>query len=605
MLLGFNHTWAKFSKRFAPRDSRGLPTAERRFALLLCFALVGLTGCFGPRFMSNDIRSYNQETLNSETEMLLDNIGRLSEHQPPHFMMLATVSQTRTFSATAGFQWTQVLAALNPVTLITRTLSPETTITTTSSSIGRGSTWQAGPFSTSTNENPTITFIPIQGQEFFNRFESPMADRFMYFFQEQIRESANRDDLKYLIKLSAESLYLRHGETSGYCKHGLYLNKAIPLKKLPPTVSGRPNIYGLQEFSSCLNEIVPSKIDLRSPMYVEKIDGHHPVPTKAAADPGAADAITALEKGYEWTKKDKDFVLTTPIRFPAILDYNARFDAPPALQPNLEPALVLYHGPKGRYETQPGPLDLTYGTPKGYSWKQYRNRRGKLSYALVPDGYGVENGGLVKYDKCGQAECASGTCEGGTCVSGRCEPSTCPQCETGQCPDDKARLLYADDIIDEVWPAQSDYVYVELRRNKVFNKAAKKACFEEPPADDESGLICGYFKIGNLLQIMQRLADMAKACEEAKSANNPACKASYVGIGSIVDKPLWADRWVQIGSGLFIYEPAHNPDSQDYYERERATRDREAFANLYKLYLMSLVNTSQLVTSAPPVTISK
>jgi len=325
---------------------------------------------------------------------------------------------------------------------------------------------------------------------------------------------------------------------------------------------------------------------------------------------------------------------------PAFLDYDPNFEEPPASQPDLEskPALVWYHGPKGPYETQPGPLDLVYGTPKDYSWKEYK-RQGKLSYALVPNGYGVdEKRELVKFDKCGQPECASAssTCEGGTCKSGRCVPNSCPECEKGQCPDDKSRLLYADDIILGEWPAYSDYFYVELRRNDeinnerhvpnvfVFNKTAKDACFPSAQDDDSpatktdvtgtGNLVCGYIKIGNLLQIMQRIADTAKACEQAKikakSSNDPElarvpCDASYFGISSIVDKPLWADRWTSIGSGLFIYEPAHNPYSHDYFESQRGERDRDAFADLYKLYQMSLVNTSQLIPSVPPVTISK
>jgi len=178
--------------------------------------------------MQNDIRSYNQAIINSETAMLLDNIGRLSEHQPPHFMMLASVSQTRTFSAASGFQWTQGFAALNPVTAITRTLRG-TTIVTTSPSIGEEGAWQV-PFATSVNENPTIAFIPIQGQEFFNRFETPMADRIKFLLQEHSfgeRIKELNDGAINLIELSAESLSLSHGDGTGddlNCQEGFYQN---------------------------------------------------------------------------------------------------------------------------------------------------------------------------------------------------------------------------------------------------------------------------------------------------------------------------------------------------------------------------------------------
>src|ERR1700722_11261148 len=88
---------------------------KRTFTLFLCLDMMIIAGCFGPITMSHDIDSYNHATINSETEMLVYNIGQLSEHQPTHFMMLASVSQSRTFSGTSSFQWTQALAAINPV----------------------------------------------------------------------------------------------------------------------------------------------------------------------------------------------------------------------------------------------------------------------------------------------------------------------------------------------------------------------------------------------------------------------------------------------------------------------------------------------------------
>jgi hypothetical protein len=526
--------------------------------------------------MQHDIGWYNQATLNAETQMLLYNLGQLSEQQPPHFMMLATVSQTRTFSSTAGLQWTQALAALNPVTVFTRTLSPGTTITTTSSNIGNGGTWQAGPFSLSSNENPTITFVPIQGQEFFNRFESPMRDKFTDIFQKQ--------DPELSLYLFVDYLEVLHGET-GACPKGYHLNNYVSERRLKE-LGG--HYHGYADFKACLDEI----LDSTSTLYLDKIDGHHPVPTTTPSEVGAAEVVNALDKGYEWRENGKNFALTTPIRIPVFLDYYPDYRPPEPIVPQskLEPALVLYHGPKG----QPRPSDLLYGTPKGYSWKQYTNTRGTLSYALVPEGEGYRNEGgrLVKPEKLK------------------------PPCKDQRCEEDKTRLLYADEIVDYAYPFPSDFIYVELRRNSikdshhikdvfVFNTTAKDACFpsaKEPEltggaTDQTPNLVCGFFKVGTLLQIMQRLANMADACYKTREI--AVCEGSNFGIGPA--HPRWADRWMSIGSGKFIYQPAHNPNS----DPDRAERDRKVFSLLYQLYQVSLVNTSQLVTSAPPVTISK
>ena len=143
--------------------------------------------------------------------MLVYNIGRLSEGQPPHFMMLASVSQSRTFSGTSGFQWSEALAATNPITLMSHAISPTTTVTTTSSSLGEGSGWQAGPFSTASSESPTITYIPVHGQDFFNRFESPLRDRFLYFLE----YSQPKTDLLSFFDLFADSLVVLNGDVSG------------------------------------------------------------------------------------------------------------------------------------------------------------------------------------------------------------------------------------------------------------------------------------------------------------------------------------------------------------------------------------------------------
>jgi hypothetical protein len=366
--------------------------------------------------------------------------------------------------------------------------------------------------------------------------------------------------------------------------------------------------YDYSDLSACVKEIVE-----QPNLYSVLIDGHHPVPTKGSADPSATDVTTALAANYEWTQKGKDYKLTTPIRIPAWLDYNPDFDE--HAQPedlSLDPVLIHQDSP-------PKAVDLVYRTPKGYTWKQYTDEEDRLSYALVPEGYTIRDGELKKLDKCGAVECELGTCEGGKCSQeGKCVGDKCKakECESGTCEGDQTKLLYSDEIVDGVWPVPQDYFYIELRKNydpehlpkdddpehrgipPVYNTTAEKVCFGRPDADEKNNdVVCGYLKIGNLLQIMQRLATLV--CTPAK--NNGRCDDENIfAVGPRSSVPAWAERKTQIGTNQYIWEPAHDPKTD-----LSGVKDQQMFSYLYKLYQMSLVDTSKLVTGAPPITISK
>jgi hypothetical protein len=577
--------------------------------------------------MKYDIEAYNRASVASETAMLLYNIGELSKHQPPHFMMLASVSQSRSFSGNAGFQWSQVFNTLSPITtIISKTIGVTTTTTTVSNShVVEGGNWQAGPFTAASTENPTITFVPIQGQEFANRFESPLRDKLTLLLEDG-RWYNTPADATALMVLTAQSLYLKHGadDDSDSCRHpdrkedpkdstAWYVNRrreswpspeALHFGRGPEALHYRyiPD-YFHDDFAACIFEIV----NVRRLHFVS-IDGHHPVPTKASADPLAADVVSALGANYEWTSKGKDFELTTPIRIPAWLDYAPDFHAQKAPRPDLAPLMLHKRDLK--------PIDLVYGTPKDYTWT--KDPQG--GFALVPNGYGLNKvGQLAELGTCEVGACKPGTtcesgkCETGECEAGQCEPGECElnrcepaECYSGKCNSDKTRLLYSDKIIDYVSPVWPDYFYVELRRNDpdphhhntvIYNNDAEQACFGSREKKPRSNLVCGFLKIGNLLQIMQRLADMA--CKGSDLASGHCERGAIFAIGRNVS--AWADRSMQIGPSEYIWEPAHNPQTN----RPLAELDRTMFSDLYELYQMSLVDTSRLVTGAPPITISK
>lgn len=186
---------------------------------------------------------------------------------------------------------------------------------------------------------------------------------------------------------------------------------------------------------------------------------------------------------------------------------------------------------------------------------------------------------------------------------------------------------YANDIAKALWPVPQDYFYVEIRPKKqnLTEDFVKAACVntddagtdnKASPADPGTDpVICGYFKIGHLLQILQQLGKMA--CTSGNPSDDPnkeddPCWQSIVGVGS---KPSsWAVKSTEFKyptkNGLknaYIWLPAHNPGAQftDKDGNNLGQRDIRVFLLLYKLYQMSLVDTSKLLAGTPPVTISK
>jgi len=170
------------------------PKAPERVSVGSALKITGLLiaaviqGCFGPPAMHYDIAAYNRDAETAEAEMLLYNIGQLSDERPPHFMMLQEVDQTRTFSAGGSFQWTHLTDSL--FHLFGTTVA--TSVTTNGSD-----TYQAGPFTTSVAESPTVKFLPVQGADFFQRVESSQTDKFAFFLEEQ-RWYATYDEREWL-----------------------------------------------------------------------------------------------------------------------------------------------------------------------------------------------------------------------------------------------------------------------------------------------------------------------------------------------------------------------------------------------------------------------
>ncbi|MGO9315043.1 MAG: hypothetical protein ACLQDI_20210 [Syntrophobacteraceae bacterium] len=128
------------------RNKRG-PFLWIIIALCLTF-----TGCasFGPLVLNNAVIKYDNNVLQSEEELLLLNIVRMHDDQPPHFTVASAVQATFTLSGTG-------------------TVAP---IGTTTSAYGVS-------IGTTISDSPTITIVPMQGKDYSERLLRPIDSHFV------------------------------------------------------------------------------------------------------------------------------------------------------------------------------------------------------------------------------------------------------------------------------------------------------------------------------------------------------------------------------------------------------------------------------------------
>jgi hypothetical protein len=116
----------------------------------LSAAALALNGCFGGVSLNEAVLSYDHTVSRLERELLLINIARLGTGLPVHFTVTSSIAATFDYRTNAG-----VVGTFPDVGL----------------SLG-----------TSAAENPTLTVVPIRGQQFTERILTPLEDAKFEFF---------------------------------------------------------------------------------------------------------------------------------------------------------------------------------------------------------------------------------------------------------------------------------------------------------------------------------------------------------------------------------------------------------------------------------------
>jgi len=141
--------------------------------LLLFGLLFLLSGCLSPISLKNAVSTYDEATTSAISRQLLTNIARAHHHQPIHFTAVSNVAATFDFRFSAGA--TPALGGLSGNTLMPI-------------------------FGGSVAENPTISIVPIEGEEFTRRLLTPFQQsKFMLLLRQ-------RFDIDLLLRLMAQEV---------------------------------------------------------------------------------------------------------------------------------------------------------------------------------------------------------------------------------------------------------------------------------------------------------------------------------------------------------------------------------------------------------------
>jgi len=153
---------------------RSISSARLTLAGILCSLAV--TGCLSPITLNRAVTAYDQAVTDAISKQLLINIARAHQHQPIHFTGVSNIAATFDFRVSAG-------------------ATPALT--------GEASRALMPIFGSSVAENPTISIVPIEGEEFTKRLLTPFQETKFILLLRQ------RYDIDLLLRLMTQELRIR------------------------------------------------------------------------------------------------------------------------------------------------------------------------------------------------------------------------------------------------------------------------------------------------------------------------------------------------------------------------------------------------------------
>ncbi len=223
---------------------------------LTILVLCGLQGCFSPMALDRAVIEYDKATTDILSKQLLLNIARSHQHQPLHFTGVANIAATFNFQFNAG---------------------------ATPAFTGETGSLLTPVFGGTISENPTISIVPIEGEEFTRRLLTPFQENKLTML---LRQGV---DVDLMLRLLAGELRIYGGEQGG-----VYPNKPADAE-------------GYRLFRQAVLHL--SSIQDRRKLFVEPLmfDRHWILPAESLT----AEQMTALQKEFkvEYQAERKQVVL--------------------------------------------------------------------------------------------------------------------------------------------------------------------------------------------------------------------------------------------------------------------------------------------------------
>lgn len=203
-----------------------------------------LAGCVSPPALDRAVIEYDKATNDVLAKQLLLNIARAHQHQPLHFTGVSNIAATFNFQLNAG----ATPALTGPTGSL---LTPV--------------------FGGSLSENPTISIVPIEGEEFTRRLLTPFQEsKLMMLLRQGV-------DVDLLLRLLAGELRLSGGDQAG-------IHRNLPA-----------DAEGYRVFRQAVLHL--SSIQDRHRLFVEPLLFERRWTLPADALP--AEQLAALEKNYQ------------------------------------------------------------------------------------------------------------------------------------------------------------------------------------------------------------------------------------------------------------------------------------------------------------------
>ena len=160
-----------------------LPSSTRVILAGVVYSL-GVTGCLSPITLNRAVTVYDEAITDAISKQLLINIARAHQHQPIHFTGVSNIAATFDFRVSAG-------------------ATPALT--------GDASRALMPIFGGSMAENPTISIVPIDGEEFTKRLLTPFQETKFILLLRQ------RYDIDLLLRLMTQELRIKeNGQEVAY-----------------------------------------------------------------------------------------------------------------------------------------------------------------------------------------------------------------------------------------------------------------------------------------------------------------------------------------------------------------------------------------------------